>query len=75
MLKYNKQRKIMGDVVRPWDFFNPNEKKDKNLLAERLEICKVCPSFNKLTVGCNECGCFLKMKAKMERATCPLGKW
>lgn len=49
----------------------------------RLEACRACP---KLKAGnpvgwCSACGCGtrgraeLSIKAKMPRATCPLGKW
>lgn len=62
--------------VKPWDMLNPKEpRSSRELQAERLAICVDCPFFNKLTVGCNKCGCFLKMKTKLERATCPIGHW
>jgi hypothetical protein len=42
---------------------------------ERFEICKSCPELIKLTKQCKNCGCFMALKTKLEKATCPLGKW
>lgn len=68
--------KYKPKVVKPWDMLNPNEPRStKSLMEERLSICRECPFFNKLTVGCNKCGCFLRMKTKLLNATCPIGKW
>jgi hypothetical protein len=63
-------------VVRPWDMLNPQEPRStKQLVEDRLAICRECPFFNKITVGCNKCGCFLRMKTKLVNAVCPIGKW
>lgn len=63
-------------VVKPWDMLNPNEPRStKQLQEERLAICVECPFFNKATVGCKKCGCFLRMKTKLLNAVCPVGKW
>ena len=62
--------------VKPWDLFNPQEAKvSEEVLEERLSICSGCPQFIKATKQCKKCGCFMKIKAKLENATCPLGKW
>jgi hypothetical protein len=62
--------------VKPWDLLNPNEPRSKEeLQKERLAICFECPFLNKLTVSCTKCGCFMKLKTKLEAATCPVGKW
>lgn len=41
---------------------------------DRIEICLAC---EKLTddFRCQECGCFIKVKAKLLTANCPLRKW
>jgi hypothetical protein len=34
-----------------------------------------CPSFFKPTNTCKECGCFMQIKARLEKSKCPLDKW
>lgn len=62
--------------VRPWDLLNPNQPRStKELQQERLAICYECPFLNQITVACTKCHCFMKLKTKLEKATCPVGKW
>ncbi len=62
--------------VRPWDLLNPNEQRStKDLQEQRLAICYECPLLNQLTVTCTKCKCFMKLKTKLEKAVCPVGKW
>lgn len=72
---WSKYKQNLGNT-RPWDIINPktewvNEEKEK----KRFEICKGCPELIKLTTQCKKCGCFMKVKTKLEAATCPIGKW
>jgi len=39
----------------------------------RLAICSDCVFFT--GVRCTRCGCFMKVKTKLEHASCPEGKW
>jgi hypothetical protein len=48
---------------------------DDDKYNKRLEICASCPAFDASQGRCKECGCFMKVKAKMEAAKCPLNKW
>ena len=41
----------------------------------RYDICKACEFFKPALTQCKECGCFMKMKVKLEKAQCPKGKW
>lgn len=62
--------------VRPWDILSPNTSYvDEHVLDERLSICQACPELIKLTSQCKKCGCFMKIKAKILDAKCPLSKW
>jgi hypothetical protein len=62
--------------VRPWDIFNKNILKlESNISQQRLEICRGCEEFMKLTSQCKKCGCFMNSKVKLPSAECPLGKW
>lgn len=62
--------------ARPWDLFNKNlEKVGEELKNERLEICKGCEHFIKLTQSCSKCGCFMSAKTTLPNAECPVGKW
>jgi len=47
----------------------------KEVAQARYDICKKCDKFKKSTAQCKECMCFMKMKVKLEQASCPLGKW
>jgi hypothetical protein len=48
---------------------------DKTTYYTRLQICMQCDRFQKLLHRCKECGCIMPAKAKITKATCPLGKW
>jgi len=62
--------------AKPWDLLNPNEPRSEEELKEkRLSICRQCPEYVSLTTQCKKCGCFMEMKARLENAVCPIGKW
>jgi len=60
----------------PLDLFKV---RDQNIthaeMQRRYDICKGCPMFVGLTKQCRECGCFMGMKVKIDKARCPLGHW
>ena len=41
----------------------------------RLDICKECPKFDSNHQQCILCGCYMKAKALIPGAKCPLSKW
>jgi hypothetical protein len=62
--------------VTPLDLLNPMTKSASEELAKsRMLICKACPELIKLTIQCKKCGCFMAAKTKLEKASCPIGKW
>jgi hypothetical protein len=62
--------------VGPMDLVNPNtEWASEEKGTARFDICKSCPELIKFTAQCKKCGCFMKAKTKLEKATCPIGKW
>ena len=62
--------------ARPWDLLNPNiEKLSEELSIQRLNICNQCEELIKITKQCKKCGCFMAAKTKLQKATCPIGKW
>jgi hypothetical protein len=70
------QYKEKNGGVTPLDFLNPDTKyATKDFSDTRFAICEVCPSFIRTTTQCKECGCFMKLKTKLVKAACPLGKW
>ena len=72
---WQKYKENLGDT-RPWDIVNPETEWASDEVAEkRYSICKECPELIKLTKQCKKCGCFMAMKTKLEKATCPLEKW
>jgi hypothetical protein len=65
----------MSDV-KPWDLLNPNEPRSEEEVREaRLAICGTCEFFKPKTQQCRKCGCFMKLKTRLENASCPLHKW
>jgi hypothetical protein len=73
--KWQIYKESLGET-RPWDFVNPDTEyatEEKSL--DRFEICKACPELISLTSQCKKCGCFMAAKTKLEKATCPIGKW
>lgn len=62
-----------------YDFIVPKEK-----LEARMKQCKGCPYHQpglfsclgfKHFDKCGMCGCFLKAKARLKDAACPVGVW
>lgn len=66
---YTPQGVITGDV----DALPEPEVPDEVYRA-RLDICSNCPAFSSEGV-CNECGCFMPVKAGLTSASCPIHKW
>ena len=66
-----------------YDLVNPNQYVSKEEFRRRLSLCNSCPERlkdcgnNRLTKfsRCPECGCFLRLKARLETEECPLGDW
>jgi len=61
--------------VKPWDLINGSPRSSEELAEYRLEICKGCEFYRKLSNTCKKCGCFMKLKTTLEHAKCPIGKW
>lgn len=72
----NDEIKYPNRSARPWDLWNKKIGRVSKLIQdERMEICKSCPRFIKITTQCKECGCMMHEKTKLPNAECPLGKW
>jgi len=65
------------------DLLDSNKYVSKEELIERLTLCNSCPErleksgdkpLTKFS-RCPECGCFLRLKARLETEECPLGDW
>lgn len=41
----------------------------------RMNTCAECKSFDKASSRCNLCGCFMKIKVRLEASKCPISKW
>jgi len=46
---------------------------DQAEIDRRLELCRGCQFWT--GNRCEKCGCFMKLKARMKSASCPIGKW
>jgi len=65
----------MSDEVKPWNLFDGSPRSPEELEQARLAICSGCENYRAKTNQCKLCGCFMKLKTKLEHATCPIGKW
>jgi hypothetical protein len=45
------------------------------IYQDRIEICKSCIYYFKPTGTCKDCGCFMKIKARLAPMGCGQGKW
>jgi hypothetical protein len=66
----------MSDEARPWDILN-NEIPRVSLeeYRRRISTCLECDKYIKYLHVCSECGCMMKIKARLGNASCPLEKW
>lgn len=46
---------------------------DTKVYKERIAICEPCPK-NKCRT-CTVCNCVIDLKARLNKSSCPLGKW
>jgi hypothetical protein len=51
------------------------KKVDEETFKNRMDICKKCEYYNAESDKCNNCGCFLKIKASWNSEKCPIDKW
>ena len=51
----------------------PEERAADSLYDERLEICKSCDML--LEAMCRSCGCYVELRAAVEKNYCPKKKW
>ena len=68
--------KKLINIIKGWyfRFFNKNEQ----LARKRIAICNKCKSkrhIDMLGDICDECGCILEAKARVEDECCELNKW
>lgn len=62
--------------ARPWDLFNKNIGRVSDIVHdERMEICRNCEFFIKLSGQCKKCGCIMDAKTRLPNAECPEHKW
>jgi hypothetical protein len=72
---WSKWKSNLGDA-RPWHMINPSQKKvETDVAKKRMSLCSDCPFLVKATTTCTKCGCFMKLKTRLEGSECPIGKW
>ncbi len=52
---------------------DPDSKADQGCYEERLAICRECDQL--LEGMCRRCGCYVELRAAVERNICPGKKW
>ena len=73
MSAWQEYKKKLG-TTRPWDVLM-EEPVSVEISNKRMLICEECPELIPVTKQCKQCGCFMKMKVRLEKASCPIGKW
>ena len=48
---------------------------DEEKINVRQDICRACDELVKPIWTCKQCGCFMKIKTRLDNSICPLGKW
>ena len=48
---------------------------DKETFEKRIKLCESCKSLSLPLYRCNECGCFMKVKARIKNIKCPKNNW
>jgi len=55
------------------------DKETETIGEQRLNVCKKCTTFSPSHSICDEskggCGCYMKSKVLVEKASCPKNKW
>jgi len=63
-------------AAKPWDFLNKNiGRVEQDIAEDRMDVCRSCEHFLKMTGQCKKCGCIMAIKTKLPNATCPINKW
>jgi hypothetical protein len=60
--------------AKPWHMLT-EEKVQEEEFDRRMSICRSCEFLKKPAEQCSKCGCFMKLKTKIDRAHCPIHKW
>lgn len=75
MTKWEEWKHSLGET-RPWHLLDHKRLiQDSAVVEARLEICRACPEFIKLTSQCKKCGCVMPLKTQLAEAVCPIDKW
>jgi len=48
---------------------------EAELAEERIKVCNECDAFRRMSRTCSVCNCFMDLKTKILRASCPLELW
>ena len=48
---------------------------DENTRKTRYDICKECDQLDKKWLTCNQCGCWMPVKARLPFFKCKINKW
>jgi hypothetical protein len=67
---------IREDTIeaRPWHMVT-EEKSKQDEIDRRMAICLGCEFLKMPAKQCSKCGCFMKLKSRLEKAYCPIHKW
>lgn len=64
---------VAQEIIEGWA--NLLTGKNKAVMEVRIGICQRCNSFGSLGQCLAGCNCFMRAKASVEQAKCPMKKW
>ncbi len=82
LYEIDQEKNILEGVINPrfirW--YNEDNANDEPLdssttLKVRYRTCKSCPYFDDFLKLCDDCGCYMPIKAQLKKSSCPLAKW
>jgi hypothetical protein len=67
--------KLIKHIIEGWWLYLNDTHESWQLVQKRKPICDGCELRNKRLNICNDCGCFLPAKQRVQDAQCPQNKW
>jgi hypothetical protein len=66
---------VFRAVLALFRFFRRPEFVSEEEFQTRQLVCGGCPHYDRVYGQCEECSCFISVKARLGSEKCPLGKW
>lgn len=61
--------------AKPWHILDKNKLATEQTAEIRMLLCLHCEYLTPVINMCTKCGCFMNVKTKIAKASCPINKW